>query len=845
MFKTFMENDIVSTRTLLHEAIPITGSIVSGTYFDANASAADNETNIKNYSHGLFQSVYDYPYLSSSANHIFDLTVGYANSSPLSGTDGTRVQQTDKINIYNQMAQVLAGHDLNGNIRMFDRDGDLADSGLEKVKKMDSVFFMNFSRLLVKDEIKKGSFKLQMITGSADSDPAKNRKDHASVGTATATLQAVSATVAQYDGGTLTITNAAGTSKTYVFDDDNTDATGTLESSTNNVYIQINGLSSASTIAAQIKAAIEHANGHNGTITVTVSSGPAANDTLTLTQTSGGGGNRTITRTMTFGGTADDVYTVSSAFTGGTNVNLEGQIVEPGTTSTDYSAKSFVRVGHDNLPNASPDGFYANDGRFFGGAQAATTGLIDAQIEWPRPTLRVNASDGNLSDKTEAFFGVDTTEQGAKLTFDKSYKDLLYPLPASLDSFDVDQSSTTHTEYGYIFTLDDVSGSHDLSEYTWVSGSRGTGKSVTAKSGSYEKILDAGYDRFTTCFHGGFDGYDIREKEPLINHRGTISATGGGNALTSDATETNSYAFYSLKKAIDMIADPEYVPMNLATVPGVTNNPLTSHLMNVCEDRSDSLAIIDLDGGYTHAWDDNTTEQSRISTSEVNTVVTTLRDRGINTSYGCAYYPWVRISDNINGSSVWVPPSVVALGVMGSSESISAPWFAPAGFNRGGLSEGAAGIPVTAVRTKLTSKDRDTLYEANINPIASFPAEGIVVFGQKTLQITQSALDRINVRRLLIFVKREISFMATRVLFDQNEAVTWSRFINMVTPFLDSVKTKFGIQEYRLILDETTTTPDLIDRNVLYAKIFLKPTRAIEFIALDFSIMSTGAAFED
>ena len=285
--------------------------------------------------------------------------------------------------------------------------------------------------------------------------------------------------------------------------------------------------------------------------------------------------------------------------------------------------------------------------------------------------------------------------------------------------------------------------------------------------------------------------------------------------------------------------------MNLVAMPGVTNNALTTHLINTCEDRADALAIIDLDGGYTHSWDDATTEASRISPTEVTSLVTTLRDRGINSSYGCAYYPWVRISDSINGARVWVPPSVVALGVMASSEAVAAPWFAPAGFNRGGLTEGAAGLPVSQVRTKLTSKDRDTLYEANINPIASFPAEGIVVFGQKTLQVTPSALDRINVRRLLIFIKRRISFMATRVLFDQNTATTWIHFKSMVTPFLDGVKTQFGVQAYKLILDETTTTPDLIDRNIMYAKIFLKPTRAIEFIALDFSIMSTGAAFED
>ena len=172
MFKTFMENDIVSTRTLLHEAIPITGSIVSGTYVESGAP--DSETNIKNYSHGLFQSVYDYPHLSSSANHIFDIAIGYSTNCQLSGTAGTRPQQADKINMYNQMAQVLVGHDTDGTIKEFDRDGSMSGGD-----KMRSVFFMNFSRLLVKDEIKKGSFKLQLITGSAGTNPASTRKDYA------------------------------------------------------------------------------------------------------------------------------------------------------------------------------------------------------------------------------------------------------------------------------------------------------------------------------------------------------------------------------------------------------------------------------------------------------------------------------------------------------------------------------------------------------------------------------------------------------------------------------------------------------------------------------------------
>ena len=161
------------------------------------------------------------------------------------------------------------------------------------------------------------------------------------------------------------------------------------------------------------------------------------------------------------------------------------------------------------------------------------------------------------------------------------------------------------------------------------------------------------------------------------------------------------------------------------------------------------------------------------------------------------------------------------------------------------MSNGAAGLPVLQTALRLNSKDRDTLYEANINPIASFPAEGIVIFGQKTLQVTPSALDRINVRRLMIYVKKEVSRFASTVLFDPNTAVTWKRFTNLAVPFLDGVKSRFGLSDFRVVLDETTTTPDLVDRNIVYAKILLKPTRAIEFIALDFVLAPTGASFAD
>ena len=230
---------------------------------------------------------------------------------------------------------------------------------------------------------------------------------------------------------------------------------------------------------------------------------------------------------------------------------------------------------------------------------------------------------------------------------------------------------------------------------------------------------------------------------------------------------------------------------------------------------------------------------------DVDQAILDLRDRVINSSYGCAYFPWVQVRDEISNALVWTPPSVVALGAMANSETQTALWFAPAGFTRGGLSSGGAGLPVVNVRHRLNSEERDALYEANINPIAQFPAEGIVIFGQKTLQVESSALDRINVRRLMIYLKKEISRMAATVLFDQNVASTWNRFLGEAEPFLRSVQARLGWADFKIVLDETTTTADLVDRNIMYAKIFLKPTRSIEFIALDFVITNSGAGFED
>jgi hypothetical protein len=461
-------------------------------------------------------------------------------------------------------------------------------------------------------------------------------------------------------------------------------------------------------------------------------------------------------------------------------------------------------------------------------------------VKHPTVPLRVSSSDGDLSDPTEAYFGAQYTRSSGSTVYEPSMVDLVFPL-ANGGTF---SPSANNTKTSWYFSLDDLVFKFNTKNTVFYrSGSRAEGDSVTARSGSYKSIIDRGYDRFTSPMFGGFNGFDITEEEPFNQTR----------ALPEASTETGQAMFYTVKKAIDMFADPEFIEANILTAPGVVNQGLTTHGLRICESRGDAMIIMDPKGGYLPESENSNSEQLRITPGagqggimqHVVEVGQNMELRNLNSSYGATYYPWVRISDTITGRGVWAPPSVAALGAMSFSENQTALWFAPAGFNRGGLTDGAAGLPVTNVRNKLTSKERDYLYERHINPIASFPSEGIVIFGQKTLQVTPSALDRINVRRLMIFVKKEISRIAANLLFEPNVEATWARFTGQVNPFLDNIKNNFGLEAFRVILDDTTTTAEMIDRNTIYAKIFLKPTKAVEFFAIDFVITNSGAGFED
>ena len=469
-----------------------------------------------------------------------------------------------------------------------------------------------------------------------------------------------------------------------------------------------------------------------------------------------------------------------------------------------------------------------------------------ADVTFPTIRLRGTSDDPTLSDPTKAFFGLDARRSSTGRLFNEAYQDLVRPKPQGIDSY----VSSSHAEPLVHFSLDDLSASSDFNNSStsvkavYNSGSRKAGTSITAAgitsttlsySANFDTLLDLGFNKFSMPLFGGFDGFDVTEREPLRNSK-----------IITNPTDKTDHVFNTYKRAIDMVTDTDNLDLNLATIPGLTNATLTGRLIDNCEERGDALAIIDLENDYTAQYESITSTAEADRVHAVDDAVTSLKNRNINSSYGCAFYPWVLVRDTVSsGQTIWMPPSVVALGVMGNTETSGELWFAPAGFNRGGLSEGHAGVTVVGVRQKLSAKDRDKLYNQNINPIASFPAEGVVIFGQKTLQLTRSALDRINVRRLMIFLKKEISFAASRILFDQNVPATWARFISTVDPFLSDVQSRFGVTDYKLVLDETTTTPDLVDRNILYAKIFIKPARAIEYIALDFIITNTGASFEE
>ena len=322
--------------------------------------------------------------------------------------------------------------------------------------------------------------------------------------------------------------------------------------------------------------------------------------------------------------------------------------------------------------------------------------------------------------------------------------------------------------------------------------------------------------KFLIPFQGGFDGF---KPNRIVSTAGDIIA---GNTQGYDCSSNTATGTIAYRKAINSVSNPDEFDINMLVLPGLIHrlhSSVTTFAKDMCEDRQDAFFIMDA-GAYADS---------------ISTIVNTVQP--FDSNYVASYHPWVKILNSDKNKPVWVPPSVVLPGVIAFNDSVAAEWFAPAGLNRGGLTN------VIEAKSRLTRVERDALYEGRVNPIATFPGQGVTVFGQKTLQAKPSALDRINVRRLLIAVKKFIASSTRYLVFENNTAATRNRFLSIVNPYLESIQQRQGLYAFRVVMDDTNNTPDVIDRNIMVGEIFLQPAKTAEFIVLDFNVLPTGAAF--
>jgi hypothetical protein len=314
-----------------------------------------------------------------------------------------------------------------------------------------------------------------------------------------------------------------------------------------------------------------------------------------------------------------------------------------------------------------------------------------------------------------------------------------------------------------------------------------------------------------------------------LNGSGSFSGAAGdimGNAqyynTITDGNRSQGIPSGSYSNMINLLSNTDDYKFNLLLTPGLFDSLQPSQVTSIIsntQNRGDNLFVLDL-VPYN---------------SQVATVVTQAASR--NTSYAASYWPWVQVLDPDSGQQVWVPASTVLGGVYAFNDSVAEPWFAPAGINRGGLGQ------VIRAERKLAQSDRDTLYSGKVNPIATFPGQGTVVYGQKTLQTKASALDRVNVRRLLISLKSYISQVANNLVFEQNSVATRNSFLAQVNPYLESVQQRQGLYAFKVVMDESNNTADVVDRNEMVGQIYIQPTKTAEFIYLDFNITPTGTTF--
>lgn len=341
-------------------------------------------------------------------------------------------------------------------------------------------------------------------------------------------------------------------------------------------------------------------------------------------------------------------------------------------------------------------------------------------------------------------------------------------------------------------------------------------EAVTGSNSNFVKPTND--NKFILPFQGGTDGMN-----PItIKKVGAAIAADGTNVFGFDLSSTTAPGYTSYKKALDILSNNEEYRFDLLSLPGVIeqyHGAVTAYAQSMAEERADCVYLRDLAGLDTSI------------ASAINVAA------GLDTSYSAVYYPWIKVRDLNSSKDILVPPSVVVPEAYAYNDRVAAEWFAPAGLQRGI-------IGAIDTRVRLSKADRDALYQARINPIAKFPNTGVVIWGQKTLQVRDTALNRINVRRLLIALRNYISEVSNNFVFENNTIQTRNKLVNLIVPYMENVQSRQGLYAFRVQIDETLNTNEVIDRNQLVGKIYVSPAKSIEFILLEFNITSTGATFQ-
>lgn len=336
------------------------------------------------------------------------------------------------------------------------------------------------------------------------------------------------------------------------------------------------------------------------------------------------------------------------------------------------------------------------------------------------------------------------------------------------------------------------------------------------------------YAKFTLPLQGGFNGVNIFDEE-----KSKLTSTAIRREVANDegSAGVNNNTVAAYRKAVDLMASKTDVDIQLLAIPGIRHSSVTDYAVQKIEDRFDAMYIMDIEE-YDQT---NTVITSSVQKPHVANTVASFTGRALDTSFAAAYFPDVIVQDPSTRTSIQVPPSVAVLGAFSFNDKVSHPWFAPAGYARGSLNQ----VENAAVRLNRTNLD--DIYNADINPIVTFENAGVVIWGQKTLLANNTALDRINVRRLLIDIRRKVRNIANSLLFEPNREETLDRFNALVNPILQRVQEQSGIERYKAVIDTTTTTQADVENNTIRGKIFLQPNRSIEFVALDFVVTNAGS----